>query len=266
MIELYQSFQSTCSGKVRLVMEEKGIPYTERDVNLATGEQFDPDYMKLNPKAVVPTIVHDGRVLTESSLIMEYLDETFDGPSLTPDDPYKQWRMRMFNKLLDEEVHAYINLVTYAVVGRHTRSANRTPEEIEEHFRKMPDQAKAERQRQVHEKGVHSEPFRAAIKGMDKLLAEIEGGLEEFGGPWILGGEYSIADAAVTTYVLRLDVCGFEDMWAGRRPLVAEWWRRIRERPNFVGAVSPRTPRQDIDSRKEYGAEALPTIRELFAA
>ena len=129
MIKLYQSFRPTCSGKVRLLMEEEHSLHRAWR-RLAAGEQFDSGYIKLHPKAVVPTIIHDHRVLTEASLILEYSDETFYGLSLTPGDPYSRWRMRMFNKLLEEEADAQLNLVTHAVVGRHTRSENRTPEEI----------------------------------------------------------------------------------------------------------------------------------------
>ena len=60
---------------MRLVLEEKAIPYEEIDLNLQKGDQFDPDYLKLNPKAVVPTVIHDWRVIRESTLICEYLDE-----------------------------------------------------------------------------------------------------------------------------------------------------------------------------------------------
>ncbi len=74
MLELYHNGLSSCSQKVRLVLAEKDIDFTSRDINLVAGEQHAPDYVKLNPNHVVPTLVHDGRVLIESSLIDEYLD------------------------------------------------------------------------------------------------------------------------------------------------------------------------------------------------
>jgi glutathione S-transferase len=68
VIELYHFALSTCSQKVRLVLAEKRLEFVSREVNLMAGEQHDPEYVKLNPKHVVPTLVHDGRVLVESSL------------------------------------------------------------------------------------------------------------------------------------------------------------------------------------------------------
>jgi hypothetical protein len=70
MIELYHFGFSTCSQKVRLVLAEKGLGFESHEVNLMAGGQHDPAYVKLNPKHVVPTLVHDGRVFVESSLII----------------------------------------------------------------------------------------------------------------------------------------------------------------------------------------------------
>ena len=85
-LELYHNALSSCSQKVRLVLAEKGLDFESRDVNLVTGEQHAPDYVKLNPNHVVPTLVHDGRVLIESSLINEYLEDAFPKPALWPAD------------------------------------------------------------------------------------------------------------------------------------------------------------------------------------
>ena len=80
MIELYHFGFSTCSQKVRLVLAEKGLEFVSHEVDLLGGAQHDPEYVKLNPNHVVPTLVHDGTTLIESTLINEYLDEAF------PDD------------------------------------------------------------------------------------------------------------------------------------------------------------------------------------
>lgn len=71
MLELYHNAASTCSQKVRLILAEKGLSYERHAVDLISGEQHDPDYVRLNPNHVVPTLVHDAAVLAESTLINE---------------------------------------------------------------------------------------------------------------------------------------------------------------------------------------------------
>ena len=82
MLELYHHGSSVCAAKVRFCMGEKGIvPDEMHYIDILSGEQFNPEYLAINPKAVVPTLVHDGAVVAESTLICEYLDEVFDGPN-----------------------------------------------------------------------------------------------------------------------------------------------------------------------------------------
>ena len=75
MLELYHHGSSVCAAKVRMVLSEKGLDWTGHYLDILKGDQFDPDYLKLNPKAVVPTLVDDDEVIRESTLICEYLDE-----------------------------------------------------------------------------------------------------------------------------------------------------------------------------------------------
>ena len=94
MLHLYHHGSSVCAAKVRLVLAEKGLEWTGTYIDILKGEQFAPDYVKLNPKAVVPTLIHDGKVITESTLICEYLDDAFPDKPLKPADSHARWRMR----------------------------------------------------------------------------------------------------------------------------------------------------------------------------
>src|SRR5215475_3017091 len=99
MLELYHSINSVCAQKVRIALAEKGLEYTDH-LMLLGGDQFDPAYMKLNPNAVVPTLVHDGVPVIESSTILYYIDEVFPTPPLMPRDPHARARVRLYNKLI----------------------------------------------------------------------------------------------------------------------------------------------------------------------
>ena len=65
MLELYHHGSSVCAAKVRIVLEEKGLEYKKHYIDILKGEQFNPDYLKINPKGVVPTLVDDGKIVTE---------------------------------------------------------------------------------------------------------------------------------------------------------------------------------------------------------
>ena len=81
MLDLYHNGSSVCAAKVRVLLAEKGVGWTGHYLDVLAGDQFDPEYIKLNPNAVVPTIVHDGVVVTESTVICEYLDEVYPAGS-----------------------------------------------------------------------------------------------------------------------------------------------------------------------------------------
>ena len=87
MLLLYDFGNSVCCQKVRITLRAKGLDWEAVRVDLFKAEQYDPEYLKLNPKGVVPTLVHDGTPVIESTLICEYLDDTFPDPPLIPNDP-----------------------------------------------------------------------------------------------------------------------------------------------------------------------------------
>ena len=99
MLELYHNINSVCAQKVRIALKEKGQEATEHLLTLR-GDQNEPAYLKLNPSGVVPTLVHDGHAVVESSLILYYLDEVFPEPPLMPKAAQARLRVRMYNCLL----------------------------------------------------------------------------------------------------------------------------------------------------------------------
>ena len=82
MVELYHFWSSVCSVRVRMALEEKGVPWTSRYVDLFKFDQMRPDYLAINPDGVVPTLVHDGQVVRESSIICEYINTRGPGADL----------------------------------------------------------------------------------------------------------------------------------------------------------------------------------------
>ena len=77
MLVLYHNDMSTCAQKVRATLAEKDLAWDGHELNLRTGDQHKPQFLKLNPRGVVPVLVHDGNVIIESNIIMEYLEDAF---------------------------------------------------------------------------------------------------------------------------------------------------------------------------------------------
>jgi glutathione S-transferase len=197
MLTLYHGKTSVCSIKARLALAEKGVAWEGRLLTLR-GDQFDPDYMKLNPNAVVPTLVHDGKVVIESTVVMHYVDEAFPGPALVPADPLSRAKLRMTTKLMDEYVHSSCTTLTFATANR-AHFARMSAEEFEAELAKSPDPKRSEIKRQVVKHGLEAPLVADALRHHEALLDRIEAAAKE--GPFMAGAGYSLADAAATPYV-----------------------------------------------------------------
>lgn len=262
MLELYHYATAVCPQKVRLVLAEKGLEWTSRIVNIRQGEHLTPEYLKLNPRGYVPTLVHDGAVVIESTVIMYYLDEAFSAPPLQPSDALGRARARLWTKRVDEEVHPDCSILSWATFIRREMQKLGT-DGLEDYYRKIPNPDNRARQRQCFEEGVEAPAFQASVRRYDKLVADMETALAQ--GAWLAGDGYSLADAAVTPYVLRLDMLGMAEMWK-RRPRVADWYARVRARQSAQAALFAWIKQADIDKMIGPGSEAWPDVRRILAA
>lgn len=261
MIELHHFGFSTCSQKVRLVLVEKGIDFVSHEVNLITGEQHDPDYVKLNPKHVVPTLVHDGQVLVESSLIVKYLDDAFPEPPLRPADALGRYRVDAWLKHLDEALHPAAPVVTFALGPRLALLAQ--PEEVREgNLAAIPDPAARATRRSVIEHGVQAPEFAGALGVFLGTLDRMEAGLAD--GPWLSGERFGLADASLLPYVLRLEHLAMDPLIdASARPRVADWLARVKTLPSYGPAVEDWVVPAAVEMMRTNGKQAWPEVEAV---
>ena len=225
-LTLYHSVESTCAQKLRIVLAAKGLQWEEIRLNLRKGEQFNPDYLKLNPKAVVPTLVHDGVVVRESTVINEYIEDRFPEPPLRPADPAARAAVRLLVKTIDDEIHPAIGVLSYAIFLRHQMNASMTAEQLIEHFRKVADPARRERQQATHEKGLASPAAAVSIAALQRFVAQLAAALD--GHPWLATDAFSLADAGAVPYMVRARALRLTPLWAGQ-PAVAGWLERTTD-------------------------------------
>jgi glutathione S-transferase len=261
-LALYHNDMSSCAQKVRLTLAEKGLEWESRHLDLRAGEHQKEWYIKLNPRAVVPTLNDGDIVVPESNVINEYLDERFTDPPLKPADPFGRARMRLWTKQLDEGVHdAGIAILSFGVAFRHQYISK--GEAGKEMLESIPDPAKRERRRNVIDKGLDSPHFKIAIDRLLTLYRDMDNVLANHA--WLAGDRYSIADAAFTPYVVRLehlDVMGL----LGLTPRTADWYRRIKARPSFAAAITRWENDKYLELMKRQGRENWPKIKEIMTA
>ena len=119
MLELYHNDMSTCAQKVRATLAEKDLAWDGHELNLRTGEQHKPQFLKLNPRGVVPVLVHDGNVIIESNIIMEYVEDAFpDTKRLMPKSAPSKAAVRNLLQRLDTALHLHIATISVGIAFR----------------------------------------------------------------------------------------------------------------------------------------------------
>ncbi len=266
MIELYHHGSSVCAAKARFCLAEKDLEWKGHYLDILKGDQFDPEYMKINPMAVVPTLVHNGNVIIESSLICEYIDDAFPDPPLKPQAALDRFKMRMWTKSLDDEIHAACGEVTFVCCHRHI--INRlSPEDREAFLTATPDKSVTKtwnpRKRELCDLGFEAPGIAKAFKLYDKTLDRMQADLEQ--SEWLAGDTFSLADIGLTPYVNRLDMLGMSSLWEGTRPRVAEWFEAIKARPTFKPSFLDWCSEDLTNDLKNYGSQSLDGVHRVIS-
>ena len=259
---LYQFGNSVCAQKVRITLAEKGLDWEAREVDLFKSEQYSPEYLKLNPKGVVPTLVHDGRAINESTLICEYLDTIFPEPKLMPDDAYKCSQMRLWSKMVDEGLHEGVTEISFSAMFRQ-KMKNLTEEERELRFKNIGDPRRKDRFFSTYNEGPDSMFVMHAIAAYEKAFNRLEGVLSD-GRDWILGSNYTLADINLMPYVARLSYLGLLDIWVKNRPNIKSWWVRSQSLTSFKLGISNLLTQNDHASMLKHGAEIKGRMQERY--
>jgi glutathione S-transferase len=236
MLTLYHNDMSTCAQKVRCQLAEKNLAWEGIALNLRMGEQHQPAFLKLNPKGVVPVLVHNGTVVTESNIILEYVEDAFpEAISLMPGSPAGRARVRFWLQRLDSGLHLDIAVISIGVAFREQLLAvHNTPAALEAYFAAMPDPALRAVYQDVVPLGVESAQFGRAIAAWMKMLIDIEYQLSS--NPYLAGDRLSIADFGILPYLCRLEHLQLESMWIDL-PHVQQWFDRMLETSGYKGGI-----------------------------
>ena len=262
MLTLYDFGNSVCCQKVRITLCAKGLNWEPVSVDLFKGQQYDPQYLKMNPKGVVPTLVHDGKPVIESTLICEYLDEIYPEPPLVPRDPWLRSRMRIWSKMVDEGLFEGVAEISFSAMFRE-RMKN-MPEEIRQaRFRNVGDPRRRDRVKSTLEQGVHSPFVLHAVYAYEKAFKLLEATLEE-GGSWIVGDSPTLADISLMPFTARLEYLGLLDVWLTDRQRVRDWWEMAKEWPSYRSGLADLITDAEIAEMKAHGPKLKDDIAGLL--
>ena len=183
VFRLYNAPQSTCSQRVRFVLNTKRLPFDEVRLNLLEGDQLKPEYLKLNPNGVVPTLDHDGAIIIDSTVITEYLDEISPDNSFTPEGPVARARMRTLMHFIDEMPAAAVRVPTFnlAFLPSFQKMSR-------ESFVAMAESKPLRREFMLTmgQTGFSKADMDAALARLRRTYERMDAEIERSGGPWLL--------------------------------------------------------------------------------
>lgn len=239
---LYHAWKSSASRRVRFFLEEKGLTYDARHVDLSRQEQHQAAFLRVNPLGVVPALIHDGRALHESGTICEYIDAVFPAPPLRPKDPYDLAQMRNWVRHVDGLIG---NLIRFN--WRYTiqeRAAKLSEDELQELLARIPNAERREAWLRVARNPYTEAELDEARQNLIEMLDRME---DMMSGGWLIGGAFSLADIAAAPFVRRIgEEIAPQDLNASVRPKVSQWWEAVQARPAYQRAgfdpfLSPET-------------------------
>jgi glutathione S-transferase len=249
-LKLYNFPQSTCSQKVRLTLWEKGIEFLDRPVDSTKREHLSDWYLELNPNGVVPTLIHDGAVIIDSSVIMEYLDEVFPDHPLTPGDPVARAHMRKWLRYFEEVPTPAVRVPSF-----NQFLSKRFDKLSQDEFDRFVDNHPIRKQfykRMRKERGFDERDTNAAIDRLRQTIDRMETGLKKSGGPWLMGDKLTLADYCIAPTIDRMNDLGLEHLWA-EHPMFCEWWNNVKARPAYAKTFYRGTRLTEIYNGASYG-------------
>ena len=264
---LYHHGSSVCAAKVRFALATKGLEWDGVYIDILAGEQFTPEYRAINPKAVVPTLVHGDLVIPDSTVIVEYLDQIAPETSVHPIDPWERAQVRYWTKAVDEDLHPACGAMTFLCSHRHTVLRKLGIECTEKFLASTPEFSVTSDWRSFKDSiirnGFEAPGAIEKVRLYDNYLKKMEDALE--GNDWLVGNKFSIADIALTPYVNRLAMMSMRGMWeGGRLPNVERWFAAIEAHEHFKSCFIDWVPEDLTNDLRDNGAMSWPEVAKIL--
>ncbi len=226
-IELYHWEPTLLSGEILLYLTERGLSFASHYVDLPRLEQHSPEFLRLNPSGQVPVLVHDGRTMTETGLLLQYLEEAFPQPRPVPAHAGERYEAAFWIKYAAERITPAIALLGWREFAR-PRLSTEAIHAAHASLERLPD-ARQRVWRQALEDSYTVQELDLARESLAFASGKLEQALAA--RPWLAGGSYSIADIALF-FPARALRSALPDMLSPERmPRTLGWLASIEQRP-----------------------------------
>ncbi len=262
-LELYHFDRSSAARKVRIALAEKDLEWRSRilDTSVDRREHLQSEYLALNPRGVVPTLIHNGKSICESQVILEYLEDSFPEPPLRPADPYLRAQMRLWTKRTDEGMHSQSRTLAVCLYIRQLNAAAGA-DAVTAYYDAMPEAARRKNDAVNIEHGLDSPLLVEAVAYFKRNFYDMNETLKS--NAWLAGETYSLADISMGVYVTRLADLGMATLWSDLGRL-NDWHERFKSRPSYASGVE-RWGDHSSALRQASAAAAFPVIKTLWEA
>jgi GSH-dependent disulfide-bond oxidoreductase len=227
-VTLYHWEPNANSGKPMLALMEKGVTFNSHYLDLLGFDQHKPEYLAINPQGTIPAMVHGDRVLTESTAIMEYVEEAFPGPQLMPAGARDRWRVRWWMKLMDQWLGPSFSMIGWSVfVGPAVRS--RDPAELKAAVERIPLPERRVAWTKAISGNFSAEEMAESRRRVAVGIRMLEDALAE--RPWLASNQFSLADINGFNLAYALPLAQPTLSNDDLTPNILRWLRTIYARP-----------------------------------
>ena len=227
---------SACSMKTRIYLNLKNIPFKSHQINLSAGENFSQWFQGINPRSLVPVLIHDGDVHIESNDILQYLEGCFENNPLIPADK----KMKVSELLsFEDNLHIDIRNITFRfmvpkLLNKGKKAKPKSNDKATLNGEADPlDDANRNFWKEYEEFGIKDEDVTESLSKMNSALKNIDSILN--GNEYILGSNLSVIDIAWFIYVTRIQHANYP--LQERHPNVYEWYKRLYKNKKFKDEV-----------------------------
>ena len=268
MLTLYHHGSSVCAAKVRLALSAKDLPWESKYLDILAGDQFTPEFRAINPKSLVPVLVDDGAIVTESTVIGEYLEDAYPETPIMPADALSRVKVRQWTKIVDEILHPACAALTFVTSHRFT-VMKLGPEKTQEFLNSTPAVSISldwhEKKKRFVMEGLDAPGAKEAFLTHDVYMKKANDDLAN--QDWLAGSHYSWADMSMIPYVNRLAMLGLDGYWTkGRLPHLERWFDAVRARPDFKPMMLDWVPTSLTEDMATNGPKSWPRVAEIIGA